>query len=114
MEGYYIYHDRENKTISFAQTTCPPRIAGSAVSTVHSNNTSKLTKSQCTFVRETKKSALPSWAIVLISVFAFLLTISLALCVFKLIQKHRYNKARQLRTEIDIHDLMDDTFDTEY
>lgn len=114
MEGYYVHHDRHDKTVSFAQTTCPPRVTGAPVSRVYkSNSTRKHTKSDCMFVRKNRKT-LPTYAIVLIVIFSGLLIVGLTIAVVKLVRRSRYNKARQLRNEIDIHDLMEDTFDTEY
>lgn len=111
MEGYYILFDRANKTVSFGATTCNPRLANVARSAITGYFNSEKLISSCVYNRPAKQ--LPAYAIALICIAAFLVTLLLVLLIIKMCFRLK-RKRQRLRTDIDFGELMDDSFDTEY
>lgn len=110
MEGYYVYFDRENKTVSFADTTCSPRSLNVTRSTVRGYSHTTRTVSSCQYV---KSSGLPTYAIVLIVVGAVLISIVLLILIMRMVSKIRRRRLKA-QTNLDFHSLVDASFDTEY
>ena len=112
MEGYYIYFDRENLTVSFSEGTCSSRILNGTHSSVTGYMQTSYSIESCMYNPSVNKG-LPTYAIILIAVASFLLIILLISAIIKLAQKIK-RKRLQLHADIVFDELMDDSFNTEY
>ena len=112
MEGYYIYFDRQNSSILFGATTCSPRVTNATRSTISGYSPTSYSLDSCIY-KSTTNDKLPTFAIILIALGAFILTIVLVLLAVKLMQKWK-KRRRILRADMDFDELMNDSFGTEY
>ncbi|XP_067935458.1 beta-secretase-like [Watersipora subatra] len=112
MEGFYVYFDRENGTVSFGETTCTPRLGNSSLSSVTGYDTTSLGLSECQAKQEAF-SGLPAYAIALIVVGSLVLVIVLLVAIIKLANNIK-QKRRKTRMDIAFDELMDDSFNTGY
>lgn len=110
MEGFYVYFDRENRSVSFGNTTCSPRVANALHSYVAGYTASHQDVASCLYVPPTHKSTLPAYAVALIAVGSLLAIFILVGVTLKILHRHRTkSRSAQSQTNLDTRMLVDES-----
>jgi len=112
LEGFYVYFGKDKMEVSFAKTTCPLRSPVNNASYVSAYRYRNDFPLDCKYVVATKMN-LPPYAVALSVIFSFLLICAAIFTTIRLVQWSK-RKHRRLQNDIDIRDLVDDSFDTGY